>query len=143
MKIYHKDLLEYLPRLQLLQLHRQCCRIRTTGWENPKRTNSYIFQYGLPKFYNYHMAVIAEMASRKYKPNLKWTNIHYRGKHGDFQKWVFSGKNLDFSEYPEHNQELKAGNLAHLISLFEADLEHKKYSLVEKYRVMDLVSASA
>ena len=138
MRIYHNELLEYLPRLQLLQLHRECCRLRTHGWGHSKHENHYIFNYGLGKFYSYHMKVIAEMHSRRYRPNLKWTGIHYRGRETPHPDWLVSAS-YDAKDYVEQDRNMLESDLLYLISLFQKDSDLKKYTISERSRIMTIV----
>lgn len=80
MKLWHIDLIPYLPRQQLLGQHRECCALRGMGWGKKHATVDYVFEYPIGKLVGYHLAVIAEMEYRGYKPNPHWYFPGYRGK---------------------------------------------------------------
>lgn len=87
MRLWHKDLIEVLPRQQLLGQWRECCliakEIQTKGTPNHLLVNR-IMNYPLDHFYEYSMIVYAEMQKRGYKPNYQ-----------SLKKWV-SGQNTNF-----------------------------------------------
>lgn len=80
MRLWHEDLLEKLPRQQLLGQHRECCALRGNGWKRKHATINYIFHYSPFKLYQYHMLVIKEMHRRGYQNDQKWEQPEYRGK---------------------------------------------------------------
>ena len=45
MRLWHEDLIEKLPRQQLLGQHRECCALRGNGWGKPHSTVNYVFNY--------------------------------------------------------------------------------------------------
>ncbi len=80
MRLWHQDLIQLLPRQQLLGQHRECCALRGKGWGKKHSTVDYVFEHLPIKLYQYHMLVIDEMIKRGYKPDETWTNPLYRGK---------------------------------------------------------------
>lgn len=69
MRLWHKDLIPYLPRQQLLEQWRECCAIAKsiseTGTPNHILVNK-IMDYPLEHFYNYCVLVCIEMEHRGY-----------------------------------------------------------------------------
>lgn len=111
MRLWHQDLLYYLPRQQLLGQHRECCALRGAGWGRKHATVNYVFSYAPDRLVAYHWHVMDEMERRGYKPDLIWGNVDYRGKtlgtqedwvDGDMvELWYNSPKGMMI--YPEHN----------------------------------------
>lgn len=80
MRLWHQDLLDKLPRQQILGQHRECAALRGNGWGKPHSTVNYVFEYDLEHLVAYHQLVINEMLRRGYNPNSKWQDYNYRGK---------------------------------------------------------------
>lgn len=80
MRLWHKDLIQFLPKQQLLGQWRECCliakEIQTKGIPNHLLVNR-VLDYPLNHFYTYGLMVYAEMMKRGYKPNLS-----------NFEKWI-------------------------------------------------------
>lgn|SRR5690625_2986244 len=105
MRLWHEDLLEKLPRQQLLGQHRECCALRGNGWGKKHATVNYVFDYSPYKLYLYHMKVINEMKRRGYRNDPLWEDPYYRGK----VCLVHSDESLNPTHedtgYPEHNED--------------------------------------
>lgn len=72
MRCWHKDLIPFLPRLQLLGQWRECCGIARDIAKNGTPDHilvNRVMDYSLNHFLNYTSSVIAEMESRGYKVN--------------------------------------------------------------------------
>lgn len=73
MRLWHKDLIESLPRQQLLSQWRECCciarNIKVNGTPNHLLVNK-ILNYPLSHFATYSMLVANEMERRGYKVDL-------------------------------------------------------------------------
>ncbi|MGM0409160.1 MAG: TIGR02328 family protein [Bacillota bacterium] len=80
MRLWHEDLIDKLPRQQLLGQHRECCALRGKGWNKKHSTVNYVFKYNPIKLFSYHSKVMLEMEDRGYNINQKWWNMNYRGK---------------------------------------------------------------
>ena len=69
MRLWHKDLIPYLPRQQLLGQWRECCAIAKSiaekGTPNHILVNK-IMDYPLEQFYQYGCLIAAEMNKRHY-----------------------------------------------------------------------------
>lgn len=104
MRLWHIDLLERLPRQQLLGQHRECCALRGNGWGRNHSTVNYVFRYPYSKLYSYHSIVMREMLRRGYKITHYWFSIEYRGKDICWDKSSFT-KMTDSLGYDEHNNE--------------------------------------
>lgn len=104
MRLWHEDLIDKLPRGQLLGQHRECAALRGAGWGRPHATVNYVFFHSPYKLYQYHMLIIEEMKDRGYKPDRAWEDKDYRGKllpSYDDLKEVSETSPI----YPEHDDE--------------------------------------
>lgn len=111
MRLWHQDLIEKLPRAQLLGQHRECCALRGNGWGRKHSTVDYVFGYSPTRLSTYHKFVMAEMRRRGYSPDEEWVSDHYRGKKclphssGSLSyEWQNTWRGM-YSDiiYPEHN----------------------------------------
>ena len=105
MRLWHQDLIKYLPRQQLLGQHRECAALRGAGWGRAHSVVNYVFTHSPDKLVAYHMLVMDEMERRGYHPDKIWRDPDWRGnKLGKSIGWAtsaqFSGK-----IYDEHNDE--------------------------------------
>ncbi|MCK8827638.1 TIGR02328 family protein [Natroniella acetigena] len=107
MRLWHQNLIDKLPRQQLLGQHRECCALRGKGWGKKHATVDYVFKYDPSRLVAYHFKVMAEMKDRGYSPAQEWIDDSYRGKTLGYDN---SFCTLDPSEhftkhtiYPEHN----------------------------------------
>ena len=111
MRLWHQDLIPYLPRQQLLGQHRECCALRGAGWGRKHATVDYVFKYSPAYLIAYHYLVMDEMEKRGYHPDQIWRYPTYRGKTlgGDWSEkdWEVMGykyiKENCNPIYPEHN----------------------------------------
>ena len=99
MRLWHKDLISALPRLQLMSQWRECCciskHIAENGTPNHILVNK-IMNYDLKHFYTYGLYVCMEMIHRGYKCDSRKFDQYFIG--GELVK--------DFSElFNEHNNE--------------------------------------
>lgn len=80
MRLWHKDMLRYLPRQQLLSQWRECCciakSIRDKGTPNHLLVNR-IMDYPEDEYNTYTDAVVAEMKRRGYQVDA-WKFYQYR-----------------------------------------------------------------
>ena len=105
MRLWHQDLIPYLPRQQLLGQHRECCALRGMGLGKKHKIVDYVFTYDPMCLYAYHSLVMDEMESRGYKPDSVWRNIDYRGKALGYQYDWCHNIIINNPIYPEHNDE--------------------------------------
>lgn len=103
MRLWHVDLIEYLPRQQLLGQHRECCALRGKGWGRPHATVNYVFQYHPRMLYQYHLLVMNEMKRRGYQVDERWLDELYRGKLLGYANYCNPCEKV-FAKYPEHDQ---------------------------------------
>ena len=96
MRLWHKDLIPYLPRQQLIAQWRECCAIVSNlankGTPNHLLVNK-ISKYTKNHFWNYHNLVIKEMHNRGYKTtsnSMEMFTINYRNWIEDNEPLVFS-----------------------------------------------------
>ncbi|MBP2621595.1 TIGR02328 family protein [Streptococcus panodentis] len=80
MRLWHQDLIEKLPRQQLLGQHRECAALRGKGWGKPHATVNYVFEHSPYLLYSYHQLIMKEMQKRGYQPDALWLDKDYRGK---------------------------------------------------------------
>ena len=105
MRLWHQDLINRLPRQQLLGQHRECCALRGNGWGKPHATVNYVFKHDYSKLFEYHLLIMNEMANRGYNVDVKWLNYNYRGKVCEI---LSENKMLNiptFKVYNEHNDQ--------------------------------------
>ena len=73
MRLWHKNLIHYLPRQQLLGQWRECCliakNIKENGTPNHILVNK-IIEYPIEHLYTYGKAIYSEMCCRGYKVDL-------------------------------------------------------------------------
>jgi uncharacterized protein (TIGR02328 family) len=106
MRLWHKDLIKYLPRQQLLSQHRECAALRGKGWGKKHSTVDYVFRYSPVMLYQYHFLIIKEMYRRNYKVTQDWAYPEYRGINCTTlfpNEIIFQPYHED--GYPEHNDE--------------------------------------
>lgn len=80
MRLWHQQLIPYLPRQQLLGQHRECCALRGAGWGRKHSTVDYVFTYSPAYLIAYHYLIMDEMEKRGYHPDEIWRSVTYRGK---------------------------------------------------------------
>ena len=95
MRLWHKDLLPYLPRQQLLGQWRECCliakNIAEKGTPNHILVNK-IMNYPIDHFIKYTELVCEEMDKRYYKIN-----------YNNFDKWILFASGLPVDNYELFN----------------------------------------
>ncbi len=111
MRLWHYDLIKYLPRQQLLGQHRECCALRGRGWGKKHATVNYVFTHHPSVLWNYHMKVMNEMKDRGYNVDEQWIDPVYRGRNCEKYDWQRFVAPYD---YPEHNEEYLAECLDNL-----------------------------
>lgn len=111
MRLWHQELIRYLPRQQLLGQHRECCALRGAGWGRRHSVVNYVFEHPHEWLIAYHIKVMDEMKRRGYHPDETWYNVNWRGnKLGEEPGWADAEKvkNIGYiSEniYSEHNDD--------------------------------------
>lgn len=115
MRLWHEELIPYLPRQQLLGQHRECCALRGKGWGKKHATVDYVFTHEHEYLVAYHFEVMDEMRKRGYKPDPIWYASNYRGAIlGNQVCWANVDKadnirlEVKFKNqfiFPEHNEE--------------------------------------
>ena len=80
MRLWHQDMINKLPRQQLLGQHRECCALRGNGWGRQHATVNYVFRYSPYLLYCYHRLIMAEMNRRGYRVSPEWLDKDYRGR---------------------------------------------------------------
>ena len=99
MRLWHKDLIPYLPRQQLLGQHRDVCALRGLSWGKKHATVDYVFKHPYGWLVWYHYLVMYEMMDRGYNVDDKWLCGFYRGKQIGYDY----SKRISYGDYPEHN----------------------------------------
>ncbi|TGE31174.1 TIGR02328 family protein [Desulfosporosinus sp. Sb-LF] len=117
MRLWHQDLLTFLPRAQILGQHRECCALRGLGWGKKHSTIDYVFTYSVKRLVDYHQLVLREMENRGYKPDQQWYCPEYRGK--NTVPWTCTLRDElddipDGHIYPEHDDAYREECLANL-----------------------------
>ena len=80
MRLWHIDLIQYLPKSQLLAQKRECDLILKDRW-NGKKTNhiliNYIYEYSDIAFTIYYTKLYKEFKARGFKFNDKYNAVNY------------------------------------------------------------------
>ena len=109
MRLWHQNLIPYLPRQQLLGQHRECCALRGRGWGKKHSVVNYVFTYAPDELVAYHYLIMDEMIRRGYSPDRTWLNPNWRGSAlGEVEGWscqqivdqIYEGMDII---YDEHN----------------------------------------
>jgi len=105
MRLWHENLIPYLPNAQLLGQHRECCALRGNGWGRKHATVNYVFDHSPAYLVAFHLLVMQEMRNRRYKIDPLWYDHLYRGKIcSPWEKLDFDHALLENTPiYPEHN----------------------------------------
>ena len=106
MRLWHQELISYLPRQQLLGQHREICALRGLGWGKPHSIINYVFDYPYDYLYQFHVLVMIEMEKRGYHVDPLWKMSYYRGKNVGDDRSIFTERYIIERTmiYPEHNQ---------------------------------------
>ena len=104
MRLWHEQMINRLPKNQLLGQHRECCALRGNGWEKKHRTVDYVFLYSPYCLYRYHSLVMDEMEKRGYKVSAEWRDKNYRGKIAEEYNNL-EEVNINTPIYKEHTHE--------------------------------------
>lgn len=102
MRLWHKDIITKLPRMQLLGQHRECTALRGKGWGKKHSVVNYVFKHPYSMLYSYHEKIMHEMEARGYHAAPEWHDIHYRGKRIGFDMSDFTSQ-LSSADYHEHD----------------------------------------
>lgn len=102
MRLWHKDMISKLPRMQLLAQHRECTALRGKGWGKKHSVVNYVFEHPYSMLYSYHEKIMHEMEARGYHAAPEWHDIHYRGKRIGFDMSGFTSQTSSV-DYPEHD----------------------------------------
>ena len=108
MLIIHERLLDYLPKVALLTIHKECCKLRKGGPNYNKRL-AYLFKYHFMWFVLYHRKVLKLIKEKHSVVKGNWEDAAFTGKgcvpkvinyeHTDIEKRYDSTKLI----YPEHD----------------------------------------
>ena len=104
MRLWHEQIINMLPKNQLLGQHRECCALRGNGWMKKHKTVDYIFLYYPYHLFTYHSLVMDEMEKRGYKVSIEWRDKNYRGKTAE-NYCNLEEKIIESPIYKEHNAE--------------------------------------
>jgi len=89
MRLWHKDLIPYLPRQQLIAQWRECCAIAGSiakkGTPNHLLVNK-IMEFHAFHFWSYSSLVYCELRDRGYKPTRESFERYYRNYFKGFKK---------------------------------------------------------
>lgn len=112
MRLCPLDILNQLPRQQLLGQHRECCALRGKGWGRKHATVNYVFKHPYAWLWHYHVKVMREMVRRNYKFDFQWGFREYRGKTLGVDWTWFTKEGIEPCDvetiYPEHDADYLA-----------------------------------
>ena len=117
MRLWHQELIAFLPRAQILGQHRECCALRGMGWGRKHSTVDYVFTHSVKRLVDYHQLVLKEMEHRGYKPAQQWYCSEYRGKNTMPWPCPLPYENylsIETLIYPEHDDAYREECLANL-----------------------------
>ena len=80
MRLWPLEIIDQLPRQQLLGQHRECCALRGKGWGRKHATVDYVFKHPYYWLCLYHAEIMLEMKRRGYNYDDRWRAYCYRGK---------------------------------------------------------------
>lgn len=127
MRLWHQDLIFFLPREQLLGQHRELCALRGKGFDKKHKTVDYVFKYPYYYLYKFHLIVIKEMEKRGYNVNPRWKIRNYRGKNIGFDYTEFTQDKICGDKiYKEHDEK-------YLIECIENLNKKNKRLLTDKF----------
>ena len=104
MRLWHEQIINILPKNQLLGQHRECCALRGNGWNRRHKTVDYVFLYSPYHLFTYHSLVMDEMEKRGYKVAIEWRDKNYRGKIAE-NYYNLEETIIERPIYKEHNAE--------------------------------------
>lgn len=112
MRLWHKDLVRYLPQQQLVSQWRECLAIKgaieKNGIPNHRLVNK-VMDYPLQSFKNYTTMVYCEMINRNYRPS--------KQKYNEFMAWncdLFNEDNEELEYESWHNNRYMVQNFYNL-----------------------------
>ena len=107
MRLWHEQLIDKLPRQQLLGQHREACALRGLGWGKPHSTVNYVFKHEYQKLVDYHYLIMREMLKRGYDVrDINWLNPWYRGKIKGYDNGVkYTPQKYKNNVYVEHDED--------------------------------------
>jgi uncharacterized protein (TIGR02328 family) len=100
MRLWHKDIIKFLPKSQLIAQWRELNSIYAK--QNNHILINYIYKYPKSYLYTYSQIVINEMKKRGYKIN-KWDN--YNNYFEDCVKDIWINEYINELAFDEHNEE--------------------------------------
>jgi len=141
MRLWSEQLINKLPRQQLLGQHRECCALRGNGWGKKHSVVNYVFKYNIVKLFRYHKLIMEEMNNRGYKVSEEWENPQYRGKNLEpmlFNEFAIYNQDLfyDYKDRPIYKEHDKEYLKECLNNLKEKDIDLgnvEDYKVKEKY----------
>jgi uncharacterized protein (TIGR02328 family) len=109
MRLWHQELIPYLPSAQLNGQHRECCALRGLGWGKPHSTVNYVFMHNPSLLVKFHMLIMKEKRKRGHAwTDPVWLEPLYRGS--KCEPWTLERFDMDLYKreddtniYPEHN----------------------------------------
>ena len=110
MRLWPLEIIDQLPRQQLLGQHRECCALRGKGWGKKHATVDYVFKHPYYWLWMYHLHVMDEMRKRGYNFDRIWFDVNYRGKRIGYDNSYFASLNMEDRLairnriYPEHDE---------------------------------------
>lgn len=108
MRLWHQDLIPFLPRAQLLGQHREICALRGLGWGRRHSVVDYVFEHPYRSLFKFHVLVMDEMSGREYRVDSVWRDPLYRGRRLGYDCSDFTGRDTDGRPsgkiYAEHDE---------------------------------------
>jgi uncharacterized protein (TIGR02328 family) len=116
-KLWHEEILEYLPSEELLQLHKDVCFLRGEGWKSKLKKINYIYKYPFSYLVRYHIAVMTVIYNRKIELDFApWLDVLHRGY--NYPELPENELEIKSEPYPEHDEKYLEQCWAELESLY-------------------------
>lgn len=132
MRLWHQDLIPYLPLNQLRGENQECCSLRGKNWGRKHVIVNYVFKYNYLLLWRYHLKIINEILKRKphYNFDTKWFSSRYRGRSLGF---------VDMSDLPNFFIKFEKNYyIEHNDKMLEENLNNLKYGLNDKGKVKNI-----
>lgn len=135
MRLWHKDIIKFLPKSQLIAQWRELNSIYVK--QNNHILINYIYKYPKSYLYAYSQIVINEMKKRGYKIN-KWDN--YNNYFEDCVKDIWINEYINELAFDEHNEEyfmICYWNLTEKFIRGQKDFSQDEWNKLDRYKIQN------
>jgi uncharacterized protein (TIGR02328 family) len=135
MRLWHKDIIKFLPKSQLIAQWRELNSIYAK--QNNHILINYIYKYPKSYLYTYSQIVINEMKKRGYKIN-KWDN--YNNYFEDCVKDIWINEYINELTFDEHKEEyfmICYWNLTEKFIRGQKDFSQDEWNKLDRYKIQN------